>query len=183
MTSKRLDILSSTPFLQKLVPPNKSTPLSLHSTASQSPSEKAPVLMKRFLKAFRSQPTPEPKSAEDVWVDRMKTWFDPMVYTILFLIGLPLFFTPGGHQRSLPLFLATVSLAWLFSRRVIPGPWQKILHPILVTSGITILSFGSLVPSKVSHYPKVSVIFHPFFSRSRLRNPNLIVAPFTDMRA
>lgn len=172
MTSKRLDILSSTPFLQKLVPPNKSTPLSLHSTASQSPSEKAPVLMKRFLKAFRSQPTPEPKSAEDVWVDRMKTWFDPMVYTILFLIGLPLFFTPGGHQRSLPLFLATVSLAWLFSRRVIPGPWQKILHPILVTSGITILViwvFGAIkgfsLPEGKRYLPS---FFFPFtFAQSK----------------
>lgn len=78
------------------------------------------------------------ESAEDVMVRRMAAWFDPMVYFIVFLIGIPLFFTPGGEKRSLPLFLGTVVLSWIFSRRVIPRPWQKILHPILVTSGITI---------------------------------------------
>ncbi|EGG00252.1 uncharacterized protein MELLADRAFT_73227 [Melampsora larici-populina 98AG31] len=79
------------------------------------------------------------ESPEDVLVRRMAAWFDPMVYFIVFLIGIPLFFTTGGEKRSLPLFLGTVVLSWIFSRRVIPRPWQKVLHPILVTSGITIL--------------------------------------------
>lgn len=85
--------------------------------------------------------------AEDVMVRRMAAWFDPSVYFIIFIIGIPLYFAPGGERRSLPLFLGTVVLSWIFSRRVVPQKWQKVLHPILVTSGITIFCifiFGAI---------------------------------------
>ncbi|KAH9815891.1 hypothetical protein DFH28DRAFT_1095144 [Melampsora americana] len=84
---------------------------------------------------------------ETVLVNWMSTLFDPMVYLIIFIIGIPLFFSPGGSNRSLPLFLSTVVLSWIFSRRVVPKTWQMILHPILVTSAISILLifiFGSI---------------------------------------
>ncbi|KAG0141649.1 hypothetical protein CROQUDRAFT_51402, partial [Cronartium quercuum f. sp. fusiforme G11] len=99
------------------------------------------------------------ESAEEVIVRRMAKWFDPLVYFIIFLIGLPLFFTPNGHTRSLPLFLGTVSLAWIFSRRAISTKWQKVLHPIIVTSALTILVIwifgkikGMTLPHVLAHY-------------------------------
>ncbi|KAH9818634.1 LrgB-like family-domain-containing protein [Melampsora americana] len=124
-------------------------------------------------KSTTSKSPSDLESAEDVMVQRMAAWFDPFVYFIIFLIGIPLFFTPGGENRSQPLFLGTVVLSWIFSRRVIPRPWQKVLHPILVTSGITIFLifvFGSIkglsLPSTLKDYSTGSTYF-VLFRKSR----------------
>ncbi|MBW0503283.1 hypothetical protein O181_042998 [Austropuccinia psidii MF-1] len=83
-----------------------------------------------------------PPSTKSISLDvelalRLEHWFDPAVYFLLLIIGLPIFYAPGGEKRSLPLFTGVVTLTWLFSRRVVPGTWQKFLHPILVTSFLT----------------------------------------------
>lgn len=95
----------------------------------------------KLKQSWRSQSTvvDSSLSAEERLALRLEKWFDPTVYLLVFLIGIPLFFTPGGERRSLPLFTGTVSLAWLFSKRAVPVNWQKLLHPILVTSVITVL--------------------------------------------
>ncbi|EGG06365.1 uncharacterized protein MELLADRAFT_86531 [Melampsora larici-populina 98AG31] len=90
---------------------------------------------------------PDFSSTEEEFTTKIKLWFNPLVYFCVFLVGLPLYFTPGGNPRSLPLFLSTLSLSWQFSRRVVPKLWQTALHPILVTSIITVLciwGFGAM---------------------------------------
>lgn len=85
--------------------------------------------------------------AEEKFTTMLKLWFNPLLYFCLFLVGLPLYFSPGGNARSLPLFLSILALSWLFSRRVVPTLWQTALHPILVTSTITVLciwGFGAM---------------------------------------
>ncbi|KAG0150467.1 hypothetical protein CROQUDRAFT_58174 [Cronartium quercuum f. sp. fusiforme G11] len=89
---------------------------------------------------FRDSPPTEFETRRDMLVQQIVTWFDPVVYLIIFLTGIPLFFTTRGEIRSLPLLLGTVVLAWIFSRRVVPRSWQMALHPILVTSAITTLA-------------------------------------------
>lgn len=96
----------------------------------------------------------------------MINWFDPVVYFVVFLIGIPLFFTSGGANRSLPLFIGTVALAWIFSRRVVPQPWQKFLHPILVTSGITVVAlwiFAAIKSMTLRDGKQKSVFIQPDF--------------------
>ncbi|KAI9627793.1 hypothetical protein KEM48_011992 [Puccinia striiformis f. sp. tritici PST-130] len=58
--------------------------------------------------------------------------------------GIPLYFSPDGEKRSLPLFTGVVSLAWLFSKRAISPSYQKVFHPILVTSFITVFVVWAL---------------------------------------
>ncbi|EGG07738.1 uncharacterized protein MELLADRAFT_52361 [Melampsora larici-populina 98AG31] len=107
----------------------------------------------------RGVATSKPETKEDVLVNWMISLFDPIVYLIIFIIGIPVFFSPGGSNRSLPLFLSTVVLSWLLSRRVVPTTWQMILHPILVTSAISVLAifiFGSIkgmqIQEVLGHY-------------------------------
>ncbi|CAH7668958.1 LrgB-like family-domain-containing protein [Phakopsora pachyrhizi] len=86
-------------------------------------------------------------SPEEILAKKLENWFDPLLYSILLLVGIPIFYSPNGVTRSLPLFTGVVSLAWMFSRRAVPQPWQKVLHPILVTSIITVFAvwmFGAI---------------------------------------
>ncbi|KAI9617859.1 hypothetical protein H4Q26_012723 [Puccinia striiformis f. sp. tritici PST-130] len=80
----------------------------------------------------------KPLSPEERLAKQLEVWFDPAVYFLLLLIGIPLYFSPGGEKRGLPLFTGAVSLAWLFSKRTISASYQKVFHPILVTSFITV---------------------------------------------
>ncbi|KAH9442439.1 hypothetical protein Pst134EB_028690 [Puccinia striiformis f. sp. tritici] len=83
-------------------------------------------------------------SPEERLAKRLEVWFDPAVYIFLLLIGIPLYFSPDGEKRSLPLFTGVVSLAWLFSKRAISPSYQKVFHPILVTSFITVFVVWAL---------------------------------------
>ncbi|KNZ61451.1 hypothetical protein VP01_1399g2 [Puccinia sorghi] len=101
----------------------------------------------------------ETLSQEERLARRLEVWFDPAMYLMVLLIGIPLFFTPGGERRTLPLFTGVVSLSWLFSKRCVPPSYQKVLHPILVTSLITVFvvwAFGSIkglsLTQALNHY-------------------------------
>ncbi|WAQ81914.1 hypothetical protein PtA15_2A227 [Puccinia triticina] len=45
---------------------------------------------------------------------RPQACFDPAVYLLVLLPGIPLFFAPGGEHRTMPLFTGVVALAWLY---------------------------------------------------------------------
>ncbi|OAV94522.1 hypothetical protein PTTG_26981 [Puccinia triticina 1-1 BBBD Race 1] len=90
---------------------------------------------------------------------RLQACFDPAVYLLVLLLGIPLFFAPGGEHRTMPLFTGVVALAWLFSRRAVSPGVQKLLHPILVTSFITVFvvwGFGKIkgltLTQALNHY-------------------------------
>jgi hypothetical protein len=102
--------------------------------------------IKGLLKAEK-KPADESLTPEERLAARLEVWFDPAVYFLVLIIGIPLFLSPGGESRTLPLFTGVVSLAWLFSKRAITPSYQKVLHPILVTSFITVFvvwAFGAM---------------------------------------
>ncbi|OAV91737.1 hypothetical protein PTTG_27898 [Puccinia triticina 1-1 BBBD Race 1] len=110
---------------------------------------------------LRRQPRPDgpAETREARLARRMQACFDPAVYLLVLLLGIPLFFAPGGEHRTLPLFTGVVALAWLFSRRAVSPGAQKLLHPILVTSFITVFvvwGFGRIkgltLTQALNHY-------------------------------
>ncbi|MBW0515265.1 hypothetical protein O181_054980 [Austropuccinia psidii MF-1] len=112
-------------------------------------------LLQRTIKQKFSPTQTEKMPPEDSIAIKFEYWFDFVIYLFLAIIGLPLFYTSGGENRSLPLFTGVVSLSWLFSRRIIPQPWQKVLHPILVTSFLTVFIVWGLGAIKGLTLPKV----------------------------
>ncbi|PLW07190.1 hypothetical protein PCANC_17389 [Puccinia coronata f. sp. avenae] len=111
-----------------------------------------------LLKAEK-KPADESLTPEERLAARLEVWFDPAVYFLVLIIGIPLFLSPGGESRTLPLFTGVVSLAWLFSKRAITPSYQKVLHPILVTSFITVFvvwAFGAMkgltLTQALNHY-------------------------------
>ncbi|EFP79281.1 uncharacterized protein PGTG_05602 [Puccinia graminis f. sp. tritici CRL 75-36-700-3] len=114
--------------------------------------------MKKKLKVERPNED-STMTGEERLARRLEVWFDPAVYLLVLLIGIPLFFTPGGERRTMPLFTGVVALAWLFSRRFVSAPFQKVFHPILVTSFITVFvvwGFGAIkgltLTQALNHY-------------------------------
>ncbi|EGG08380.1 uncharacterized protein MELLADRAFT_84905 [Melampsora larici-populina 98AG31] len=86
-----------------------------------------------------STPAPLP---DIILSQKLSRLVDLVIYVIIFMVGVVLFYTPGGEKRSQVIFIATISLIWLFSRRIIPHSWTKVLHPTLTTS--LLASFGIL---------------------------------------
>ncbi|EPQ30715.1 uncharacterized protein PFL1_01616 [Pseudozyma flocculosa PF-1] len=76
---------------------------------------------------------------EDSAVERLSDWIadliTPAIYTILFVVGIPLFLV---HDFALPLFLGINLLSFLAAITVIPPKWRRYLHPILTTSIATV---------------------------------------------
>ncbi|KAG0144481.1 hypothetical protein CROQUDRAFT_64980 [Cronartium quercuum f. sp. fusiforme G11] len=90
-----------------------------------------------------STPAPSP---ETVLSQKLTRLVDLVIYVLVFFIGVALFYTPGGKERSQVIFIAMISLIWLFSRRIIPHSWTKVLHPTLTTSllaSFAILGIGA----------------------------------------
>ncbi|KAH9821687.1 LrgB-like family-domain-containing protein [Melampsora americana] len=89
------------------------------------------------------EPISTPAPLPDVILSqKLSRLVDLVIYVIIFLVGVVLFYTPGGENRSQVIFIAMISLIWLFSRRIIPHSWTKVLHPTLTTS--LLASFGIL---------------------------------------
>ncbi|KNF02758.1 hypothetical protein PSTG_04044 [Puccinia striiformis f. sp. tritici PST-78] len=97
-----------------------------------------PIVTEKNSQKLEPTAIKKPLSPEERLAKQLEVWFDPAVYFLLLLIGIPLYFSPGGEKRGLPLFTGAVSLAWLFSKRTISASYQKVFHPILVTSFITV---------------------------------------------
>ncbi|MBW0469924.1 hypothetical protein O181_009639 [Austropuccinia psidii MF-1] len=80
-------------------------------------------------------PLSMPDASPEILLSRkISRLLDLIIYLIVVLVGLVMFYTPGGQERSQVLFIGTISLLWLFSRRIIPHTWTKVLHPTLTTS-------------------------------------------------
>ncbi|KAI9627794.1 hypothetical protein KEM48_011993 [Puccinia striiformis f. sp. tritici PST-130] len=103
-----------------------------------------PIVTEKNSQKLEPTAIKKPLSPEERLAKQLEVWFDPAVHFLLLLIGIPLYFSPGGEKRNLPLFTGAVSLAWLFSKRTISASYQKVFHPILVTSFITVFFVGGL---------------------------------------
>lgn len=86
-----------------------------------------------------SSPGPSPEALLSYKLAKL---VDLVIYVIVFLVGVVMFYTNKGENRSQLIFIAMISLVWLFSRRIIPHTWTKVLHPTLTTS--LLASFGIL---------------------------------------
>ncbi|EJU02880.1 hypothetical protein DACRYDRAFT_115857 [Dacryopinax primogenitus] len=87
-----------------------------------------------------------PPTAEQQLAARLSPWLPTLFYSLMFLLGLPLFYltphtTPGP---SLPLFLSLNVLSFLFSVLLVPARIRRFLHPILTCSLLTALGIWAL---------------------------------------
>ncbi|KAI5467972.1 LrgB-like family-domain-containing protein [Mariannaea sp. PMI_226] len=84
-------------------------------------------------------PVPPPKAEQ--WAAAINANFHLVTYIGLFLfVGVPLYYTTG---YAMPLHL-TVNVLAYFAASAIPGPWRQYLHPVLVSSLITVLAIRAL---------------------------------------
>lgn len=80
--------------------------------------------------------TPLPLTRPQRWAFFINSNFDRIIYSIIFLfIGLPIYYATG---YALPAQLSFNILAY-FAALSIPPKWKQFLHPVLVSSAITIL--------------------------------------------
>jgi putative effector of murein hydrolase len=85
--------------------------------------------------------TPLPLTRPQRWAAFINLNFDRLTYFVLFLfIGLPIYYSTG---YAMPAQLAFNILAY-FTALALPGRWRQFLHPVLVSSGITILGIWIL---------------------------------------
>ncbi|KAL9932535.1 hypothetical protein V8E36_008652 [Tilletia maclaganii] len=82
-------------------------------------------------------------------VERLSDWLgdliSPTIYTLLFLVGLPLYFV---LDFSLPLFLGINLLVFIFSITIVPPKVRRFAHPILTTSVGTVFIIWAFAAMK-----------------------------------
>jgi putative effector of murein hydrolase len=84
---------------------------------------------------------PLPLTRPQRWAAFINLNFDRLTYLILFLfIGLPIYYITG---YAMPAQLIFNILAY-FTALALPARWRQFLHPVLVSSGITILGIWIL---------------------------------------
>jgi putative effector of murein hydrolase len=84
---------------------------------------------------------PLPLTRPQRWAAFINLNFDRLTYLILFLfIGLPIYYSTG---YAMPAQLTFNILAY-FTALSLPARWRQFLHPVLVSSGITILGIWIL---------------------------------------
>jgi putative effector of murein hydrolase len=85
--------------------------------------------------------TPLPLTRPQRWAAFINRNFDRLTYTIIFLfIGLPIYYATG---YAMPAQLTFNILAY-FSALSLPPRWRRFLHPVLVSSFITVLGIWIL---------------------------------------
>ncbi|KAF6828690.1 hypothetical protein CPLU01_08352 [Colletotrichum plurivorum] len=83
-------------------------------------------------------PLPLPRS--HIWASLIRSNLDVAIYTTLFLTGLPIYYTTS---YAMPLHLPLIVLLYLAASSI-PAPWRQYLHPVLVSSLLSVLLIWSL---------------------------------------
>lgn len=84
---------------------------------------------------------PVPPEKTELWAARISTNLNLAIFmTLFFFVGLPVYYSTG---YSMPVHLAVNILAW-FAAMAIPANWRQYLHPVLVSSLITVLAVWPL---------------------------------------
>lgn len=115
------------------------------TTGSDSSS---PLALTRVPTPFPSSPTNADLTdiaTRDRLVANLSSSIDIALYLTIFIISLPIFY---ATRCTVPLFLSLNIATYLVVIKGIPKPWQRYLHPILVTSFISFVSL--LQPSSRS---------------------------------
>lgn len=103
----------------------------------------------------RARQDPLPLTRPQRWATLINTQLDVLTYLLLFLISLPIYYTtPLTFPTHLPLSALTYFLALS-----LPPSVSRILHPVLLSSALTILGIYLLdlpthtsLPSALKHY-------------------------------
>lgn len=94
---------------------------------------------------------PRPPTRSQRWVALANIHLDTLTYTILFLfIGLPIYY---ALNYTMPAHL-TLSILAYFLAISLPSKYKQFLHPVLISSSITILGIWILALSKHSTLQK-----------------------------
>ena len=95
--------------------------------------------------------SPPPPCRSDVWAAIAKANIDLCTYAVLFLlVGLPIYYTTG---YAMPAQL-TANILCYFAALAIPAHWRQYLHPVLVSSLLTVLLIWPLAAIKGDSLPQ-----------------------------
>ncbi|KAM3082017.1 hypothetical protein ACMFMG_004475 [Clarireedia jacksonii] len=87
------------------------------------------------------QQSPPPFTRSQVWAAIINRNLDIVTYAIIFLlVGIPVYYTTG---YAMPVQLTFNVLAY-FAAQSLPVRWKQFLHPVLLSSGITIIGIWIL---------------------------------------
>lgn len=79
---------------------------------------------------------PVPLTRPQRWAAFLNSNFDRLTYlTIFFFVGLPIYYATG---YAMPAQL-TLTITSYFAALALPSQWKKFLHPVLVSSALTVL--------------------------------------------
>jgi putative effector of murein hydrolase len=81
-----------------------------------------------------------PLTRSQRWAFSINTNMERVIYSIFFLIGLPIYYSTG---YAMPMHLSFNVLAY-FAALSLPAKWRQFLHPVLVSSLITVLGIWIL---------------------------------------
>ncbi|KAI1773082.1 LrgB-like family-domain-containing protein [Hypoxylon cercidicola] len=110
---------------------------------SQDPQGEEPELQLSRAASNADLPpqTPAPPSRPTRWAAVLTAHLDLCIYTLLFLfVGLPVYYAAG---YAMPMHLTLNILAY-FLATSLPPNWQQYLHPVLVSSLLTVLGLWVL---------------------------------------
>lgn len=93
----------------------------------------------------RPQQAPVPLSRAEKWAAIGTANIDSLLFVVLFLlVGLPVYY---AADYAMPLHL-TVSILTYFAAMALPATWRQYLHPVLVSSLLTVLFIWALASIK-----------------------------------
>lgn len=121
-----------------IAPPRAQDPDQIRGTGGPPESYTPPQTRYRISPITQA---PLPLSRAQEWATFLNQNFDHLTWLILFLfIGLPIYYSTG---YAMPAQLSFNILAY-FSALALPSNWRQFLHPVLVSSAITILGIWTL---------------------------------------
>lgn len=84
---------------------------------------------------------PHPLTRPQRWAPHLTANFDILIYALIFVfVGLPVYYATG---YAMPAQLCLTVVAF-FAALSLPARWRRFLHPVLVSSGISILAIWIL---------------------------------------
>ncbi|KAH8888531.1 hypothetical protein GQ53DRAFT_724535 [Thozetella sp. PMI_491] len=80
--------------------------------------------------------TPLPPARPRLWAAYVSAHLDWVIYILVFLIGIPVYYTQG---YAMPLHLSLTVLAY-YAALMVPPTWRRFLHPVLVSALLIVLT-------------------------------------------
>ena len=119
--------------------------------------------------------SPLPLTRPQRWAAFVNSNFDRLTYLILFLfVGLPIYYSTG---YAMPAQLTFNILAY-FTALSLPARWRQFLHPVLLSSGITILGVwilglirGDSLDTSLNAYKTGTTYLHLWHGEKHLKMP------------